>query len=61
MGLMNIYKRRAKNSPSFIIYIQLTQVPRCSPLKIDGGVKHSFPRTGTSKELFRESDLHCTG
>ena len=38
---MNIYKRRARNSPSFVKYTQLTQVPTRSASKIDGGVKHS--------------------
>ena len=53
---MNIYKRRATNSPSFVKYTQLTQVPKGSASKIDGGVKHGFPCTGTFKELLRESN-----
>ena len=42
MGLMNIYKRRARNSPSFVKYTQLTQVPTRSASKIDGGGKAWF-------------------
>ena len=49
MGLMNIYKRRARNSPSFVKYTQLTQVPTRSASKIDGGVKHGLPGIGTFK------------
>ena len=49
MGLMNIYKRRARNSPSFVKYTQLTQVPTRIAPKIDGGVKHGLPCTGTFK------------
>ena len=59
MGLMNIYKRSARKSPSFVKYIQLTQVPKLSAPKTDGGIKHGLPCTGalgTFKELFRESD-----
>ena len=61
MGLMNIYKRRARNSPSFVKYTQLTQVPTRSASKIDEGVKHGLPCTGTFKELFRESNYCGVG
>ena len=57
MGLMNIYKKRAKNSLSFMIYTEQTQVPRCSASKIDGGLKNNFPHTGTSKDLFCKGNL----
>ena len=56
MGHMNIDKRRARNSPSLVKYIQLTQVPKRSASKINRGVKHGLPCTGTFKELFRESN-----
>ena len=56
MGLMNIDKRRARNSPSFVKYTQLTQLPKRSASKIDGGVKHGLLCTGIFKELFRESN-----
>ena len=51
MGLMNIYKRRARNSPSFVKYTQLTQVPTSSASQIDGGVKHGLPGQEHSKQL----------
>ena len=56
MGLININKRWARNSPSLVKYTQLTQVSKRSASKIDGGVKHGLPCTGTFKELFRESN-----
>ena len=56
MGHMNIDKRRARNSPSLVKYTQLTQVPKRSASKINRGVKHGLPCTGTFKELFRESN-----
>ena len=56
VGLMNIYKRRASNSPSFVKYTQLTQAPTRNASKKDGGVKHGLPCTGTFKELFRKSN-----
>ena len=56
MGLMSIVKGRARNSPTLVKYTQLTQVPKRSASKIDGGVKHGLPRAGTFKELFRESN-----
>ena len=56
MGLVNIYKRMARNSPSLVKYTQLTQLPKGSASKIDGGVKHGLLCTGTFKELFHESN-----
>ena len=56
MGHNNIDKRRARNRPSLVKYTQLTQVPKRSASKINRGVKHGLPCTGTFKELFRESN-----
>ena len=56
MGLINIYKRRARNSPTFVKYTQLTQEPTRSASKVDGGVKHGLPCTGTFNELFLKSN-----
>ena len=50
------YEYLQEEGPSFVKYTQLTQVPTRSASKIDGGVKHGLPCTGTFKELFRKSN-----
>ena len=57
MGLMNIYKRRAKKSPSFVKCTQLTQVPKRGASKIGGGVKHGLLCTETFKETIPRKQL----